>query len=291
MTRIAVTGGSGFLGQNVVLELLNQGNHVVCIDVKHCGLEHPNLTVVSEDVLNQAGLASCLANVSKVIHLAGFADLEDSRREPYRTAEVNILGTINLLNASLSAGVSHFVYGSTVYAGGKKGGFYRCSKQAAEAYVSQFDYEYGLPCTILRYGSLYGRNCPPNNGIVKILSRALATGEVVYEGDPDSIRSYIHVSDAARATIALADPSYASETIVITGQQSIKISDLLSLISELLDLPADSIRLEERVAYGHYRSTPYNFNSDALGKKYTLPYHIELDQGLLDLAEHLNNDD
>ena len=97
--------------------------------------------------------------------------------------------------------IKRFIFASTIYVYSSKGGFYRCSKQAAENYIEEFFNKFKLNYTILRYGSLYGPGAGTNNGLSKIILNFLNKKEIIYEGGPNTIREYIHVEDAAKSSV------------------------------------------------------------------------------------------
>ncbi|SVD95650.1 uncharacterized protein METZ01_LOCUS448504, partial [marine metagenome] len=105
------------------------------------------------------------------------------------------------MNAAVEAKVQRFIFASTIYVYSNLGGFYRCSKQAAELFVEEFNGCYGLDFTILRYGSLYGARAGDDNGIRRFLLQGFRDGKIVYPGTGDEVREYIHAKDAARLTV------------------------------------------------------------------------------------------
>ena len=107
------------------------------------------------------------------------ADLNKALREPVKTININILGNINIFEACCKYNVERFIYASTVYVN-SRGGFYRCSKQATK-HVGRVS-KYGLDCTILRYGSVYGPRADNTNGIKRVVKKALETGILSHEG-------------------------------------------------------------------------------------------------------------
>jgi UDP-glucose 4-epimerase len=181
--------------------------------------------------------------------------------------------------------VKRFVYASTVYVYSREGGFYRCSKQAAEHYVEEYQRAYGVDYTILRYGSLYGPRSDETNGLFRIVRDALQRGFLSYEGNPDSIREYIHVEDAARASVLALNDEFRNESVVLTGHQSMKVLDLLKMLAEILGMP-DEVKFRNEDYAGHYVRTPYAYQPK-LGRKYMPPLHVDLGQGLLQLIEEV----
>ena len=143
-------------------------------------------------------------------NFAAIADLNDALNKPIETVQVNVLGTVNILEACRLHSVRRFVYASTVYVYSREGGFYRCSKQAAEHYVEEYQRAFDLDFTILRYGSLYGPRADATNGLYRIVRDALARGSISYAGNPESIREYIHVEDAARASVVVLGEEFAT---------------------------------------------------------------------------------
>ena len=186
------------------------------------------------------------------------------------------------------------MYASSVYVYSREGGFYRCSKQAAEHYVEEYQRAYGLNFTILRYGSLYGPRADASNGLYRIVRDALTRGSISYEGN-ESIREYIHVEDAARASVAALGEEFNNESVVVTGNQPMKVLDLLKMLAEIMGLP-DAVDFRNENYAGHYVRTPYAYQPK-LGRKYAPPLHVDLGQGLLQLiglvqsSEHKDGDE
>jgi UDP-glucose 4-epimerase len=183
--------------------------------------------------------------------------------------------------------VKRFIYASTVYVYSREGSFYRCSKQSSEHYVEEYQRVYGLDYTILRYGSLYGPRADDTNGIFRIVSSALKTGKVEYKGNLESMREYIHVEDAARASVSILDSSFINESIILTGQEPMHVADLLKMLAEILNLTDDSVEFIEGNYEGHYVRTPYAYQPK-LGRKYTPLSHVDLGQGLLQVIGELD---
>ena len=133
----------------------------------------------------------------------------------------------------------------------EEGGFYKSSKQAAESYVKEFKKEFNLNYTIFRYGSLYGPRSNTNNGLHRIIYNALRNDQIIYEGNPESMREYIHVKDAAVASINAMHKKYQNESLLLTGNETIKIEDLLKTIAEILNINK-KIKFVKNQNTGHY---------------------------------------
>ena len=200
MKKVAVVGGSGFLGSHVADQLSESGYEVLIFDKVVSSWLRPEQKIFVGDLLDEKALAEALAGCNTVYNFAAIADIDDALNKSIETVRVNVLGNSMVLEACRNAGVQRYVYASTVYVYSREGGFYRCSKQAAEHYVEEYQRTYGLDYTILRYGSLYGPRSDESNGLWRIVKHALDSGKLRYQGSPEAMREYIHVEDAARAT-------------------------------------------------------------------------------------------
>jgi UDP-glucose 4-epimerase len=235
------------------------------------------------DVLDPDALDRAIVGCDAVFNFAALADLDAALRLPVETVKVNVLGNVLALEACRRHHVSRYVYASTVYVHSREGGFYRCSKQAAEQYVEEYQRAYGLDFTVLRYGSLYGPRSDERNGLWRIVKRALDSGVVSYDGSPEAMREYIHVDDAARASVAALAPDFRNQHVVLTGQEPMRVVDLLKMLAEILNL-SQSVQFHESDHAGHYVRTPYAYQP-RLGRKYVPPMHVDLGQGLLQLID------
>ena len=139
---------------------------------------------------------------------------------------------------------------------------------------------YNLNYTILRYGSLYGPRANKFNFIDRIINQALLDKKIIREGNGQELREYIHIIDAARASVEILNQDFKNSNIIITGSKSVRISDMLLMIKEILN---EKINIEytNETLESHYNITPYTFKP-RFAKKYQLNYYHELGQGILD---------
>jgi len=289
MKKAIVVGGSGFIGSHVADQLSHAGYRVTVYDCLLSRWLQSGQTMVIGDVLDIEKLNDVISGAEVVYNFAALADLNKALDSPLRTIEVNILGNANVMDACRLNGVNRFIYASTVYVNSREGGFYRCSKQAAERYVEEYRIAYGLPYTILRYGSLYGPRADVSNGLYRIVRSALECGVVRYEGHSESMREYIHVEDAARASVAALGEEFKNESVVLTGQEPMRVLDLLKMLAEILGMPEDAVEFKAGHYVGHYVRTPYAYQPK-LGRKYIPPMHVDLGQGLLELIDAVRED-
>lgn len=282
---ITVIGGSGFLGSHVADQLSELGHRVRIYDKNTSPWLRPNQEMIVGDLLDVTRLNEVISGSDVVYNFAALADLNRALDLPVETVRVNVLGNVQVLEACRLYGVKRVIYASTVYVYSREGGFYRCSKQAAEHYVEEYQRVYGLNYTILRYGSLYGPRADKGNGLLRIVSGALESGVLRYEGSPDALREYIHVEDAARASVAALGNDFLNQSVVLTGQEPMRVQDLLKMLAEILGMP-QAVEFIDGEQPGHYVRTPYAYQPK-LGRKYVSPLHVDLGQGLLQLIDEV----
>ena len=285
MTTACVIGGSGFLGSHVADALAAAGHRVRIFDRKASPWLREGQEMVVGDLLDAGSLEAAVAGAEVVFNFAALADLNEALDKPLETVRINVLGNAHVLEACRLHKVRRFVYASTVYVYSREGGFYRCSKQAAEHYVEEYQRIYGLDYTILRYGSLYGPRADHTNGLFRIVKGALESGVLRYEGSPDTLREYIHVEDAARASVVALGDDFRNQSVVLTGQDPMRVLDLLEMLAEILGL-SNAVLFVAGDQPGHYVRTPYAYQPK-LGRKYAPPMHVDLGQGLLQLIDHV----
>jgi len=285
--RVTVIGGSGFLGSHVA-DRLSEAGHIVRIfdRVVSPWLRNDQEMIVG-DLMDITVLEMAIVGSEIVYHFAALADLNDALDKPVETVRINILGTVLALEAAKKNNIKRFIYASTVYVYSREGGFYRCSKQAAEHYVEEYSRAFGLQYTILRYGSLYGPRSDESNGLYRVVREAIQNGVVSYVGSPEAMREYIHVEDAASASVVALGEEFSDQSVVFTGHQPMRVADLMKMLAEILGF-TNSVEFIEGDNGGHYVRTPYAYQPK-LGRKYTPPLHVDLGQGLLQLIDQISN--
>ncbi len=284
MKNITVIGGSGFLGTEVSKELILRKYKVTIFDKNVPKFSSKNLEYIKGNILDNKKLEDAIKGSSYVYNFAGIADLDYGVLQPIKSIEQNILATVNMLNYCKKYKIKRYIYASTIYVYSEKGGFYRCSKQAAENYIEEFHKKFKLNYTILRYGSLYGPGAGTNNGLSKIISNSLKNKKIVYEGGPNTIREYIHVSDAAKSSVDIINNKFANKSIILKGEYPLHMKDLLKTISEILGYK--KIIFKKVINKNHYEQTPYSY-IPKLGIKYKPETYVDFGQGILQLIDSL----
>ena len=283
--KATVFGGSGFLGSHVCDKLSDAGHEVTIFDIKPSPWLRLNQKMIIGDILDEALVDKAVSGAEVVFNFAGIADIDEAKGRPIDTVRYNVLGNTILLETCKAKKIKRFVFASSVYVYSQSGAFYRASKQACETYIETYHELYNMEFTILRYGTLYGPRSDEKNAILRYIKQAFKEGIIEYSGDVNAKREYIHVEDAAKASVEILKPDYANEHIVLTGNQSFKVKELLGMIQEILHKPVE-IRHQSKGKTAHYVLTPYNF-SPRMGRKFIPALQIDLGQGLLRIVEEI----
>jgi UDP-glucose 4-epimerase len=219
--RALVTGGAGFIGSHVVDALVSRGDDVLVLDSLVTG-KRENVPAAADlrvqDIREPLDALFGDFRPDAVFHLAAQADVRVSVENPVEDADVNVLGTIRVLEAAQQHGSPQIVFSST---GGAIYGEctgpapetaprnpvspYGTGKLAGEEYLRSYNRLHGSRHVVLRYGNVYGPRQDPHGeaGVVAIFLGALASGEQArIFGDGSQTRDYVYVGDVARATLA-----------------------------------------------------------------------------------------
>jgi UDP-glucose 4-epimerase len=281
--KVVVFGGSGFLGSHVADALTDIGYDVVVFDIKNSPYLKKTQRMVKGDIMDAKLVDSVVGGSEFVYNFAGIADIDESNGKPVDAVKVNILGNTFILEAARKAMVKRFVFASSVYVYSAAGSFYRSTKQACELLVENYHELYDLPYTILRYGSLYGSRSDSKNFIYQIIKQALTRSKITREGDGEEIREYIHVYDAAKGSVEILSEEFANQCVMVTGNQRMKMKDLLIMIREIL---GNKIEIEYIPSKSdlHYEITPYNF-APKIAKKLTNKTYFDIGEGILNCIQ------
>ena len=289
MKKVLVIGGSGFMGSHTADELSKSGYSVVIYDRFSSPWLRDDQEMIVGDFEDLIKLESAMKDVSIVYHFAGLADIGESKKFPYKTIESNVMGLTKVLEIAVKSSVKRFVFASTMYVYSIHGSFYRASKQAAEIIIEAYAEEFGIEYTFLRYGSLYGPRAQNWNGIRRFIAQIINEGKLDYNGNGLEMREYIHVNDAARLSVEVLDPKFANNAITITGQQLIRVDDLISIMFEIAGKERKVNYLGEKNISNHYGNTPYRYTPKSAKKIVPLEF-VDLGQGLLDIIEEINHE-
>ncbi len=280
MKKAVVFGGSGFLGSHVADELSVLGYKVTIFDRVLSSYLADNQEMIIGDILDRNKVRNAVKGADVVYHFAAIADIQEAKEKPVEAAEFNVMGTMYIIDACREFSVGRFVYASTIYVYSDHGSFYRSTKQACELFIENYNQEYQLEFTILRYGSLYGPRANHFNFIRNVISRALIEKKIQRAGDGNEVRDYINVIDAARSSVDVLADEYANNYVMITGPQTMKVKEILEMIKEMLNHQI-TIEYTGGNLDGHYQITPYSFKPKVALKIIPRNYH-DLGQGILE---------
>ncbi|HWP34093.1 MAG TPA: NAD-dependent epimerase/dehydratase family protein [Thermodesulfobacteriota bacterium] len=238
MLRILVTGGAGFIGSHLVDRYVAEGHAVTVVDNLSTGKReqvNPAATFHELDILDPA-LETVMAEgrFDVVNHQAAQVDVRKSVADPLRDAEINILGTLRLLELSRRYGVRRFLFASSGGAAyGEQLRFpadedhplnpispYGVAKVSAEHYCYYYRAVHGLSYVALRYANVYGPRQDPHGeaGVVAIFAGRLLAGQpCVINGDGRQTRDYVYVGDVVEANVAATPPNCPVEGPINIG--------------------------------------------------------------------------
>jgi UDP-glucose 4-epimerase len=224
-TTVCITGGAGFIGSHLADAFVARGCRVVVVDDLSTGRREnlPAAAELAELDIRSPAAAALLAGVGAdlLVHLAAQIDVGRSAADPVFDADVNVKGTLNLLEAARRGGVKQVLFASTggamygdqeVYPAPEEHPLrplspYGVAKLAGERYLYFYHRQYGLDATCLRYANVYGERQNPHGeaGVVAIFLHRLLAGEApTINGDGLQTRDYLHVSDVVAANLAAA---------------------------------------------------------------------------------------
>jgi UDP-glucose 4-epimerase len=222
--KILVTGAAGFIASHVADAYANAGHEVVILDDLSRGFRkniNPSCRFYQCDIRDRETIEKIFLSEKPAIvnHHAAQMDVRRGVREPLFDAQVNILGSINLIEAAVANGVRRFIYAATAGAGyGEPKQMpvpedshmrpitpYGVSKHTVEHYLFTFHFLYGLDYVVLRYGNVYGprQSSQGEAGVFAIFSEQMLSGvQPVIYGDGKKIRDYVYISDVVAANVA-----------------------------------------------------------------------------------------
>ena len=288
--KTIVFGGSGLIESHVADRLTEVGYDVTIFDLKPSPYLLPGQEIIIGDILDKKAVLDAVKGCDYIYNFAGMADLEAATTEPLRTIEQNIVGTAILLEATLRSRAKRFIQASTIYVYSDTGGFYRCSKQAAELYVEEYNRKFGLEYTILRYGTVYGPRADSRNSIYRYLKQALDEGRIDCGGTGDETREYIHVRDAAQLSVDILADKYRNKQVIITGHHPMRLRDMLYTIREILSNRIEINFEASKSDTPHYNITPYSF-VPKIGRKLVTHEYVDMGQGLLECISEIYDQD
>jgi UDP-glucose 4-epimerase len=253
--HVVVTGGAGFIGSNIADACIERGWRVTVIDNLSGGDRrnvNPRAGFHQLDIRDAA--AGDLIRELKpdvISHHAAQMDVRKSVEDPAADAEVNVVGSLRILEAAVDAGVKRFVFASTggaIY-GEPVGGIqdeshptaplspYGCAKLAVEHYLHYYRVVHGLSAVALRYANVYGprQSAHGEAGVVAIFAGRLLDGQPsTINGDGTQTRDFVYVDDVVAANMAAADAEWQGQYNVGTGVET-SVNELYASLASIAD--------------------------------------------------------
>lgn len=250
-TNVLVTGGAGFIGSNLVKELLKTNNRVTVLDNFSSGYvsnleEHRALRVIEGDVRDKIKVEEAMQGIEVVFHLAASVGNKRSIDFPVTDAEINVIGTVNVLEAARKAGARKIVTSSSAGIFGELKTIpiredhpiepdtpYGCTKLCEEKLCLSYAKLYELEAVCLRYFNVYGPNQrfdAYGNVIPIFVFRMLGEEPLTIFGDGEQTRDFVHVNDVVQANIKAAEAKGVSGAFNIASGKSITINKLVDMI-------------------------------------------------------------
>ncbi len=286
--KIVVIGGSGFMGSHTADELSNRGYNVTIFDKKKSEWLRNDQKMIVGDIFNPDELIKVTKSANCIYHFAGVADILESKNDPIRTINTNIIGTSLVLEAAIKNKVKRFIMASTLYVYSPHGSFYRASKQASEILTETFNKEHNIQYTFLRYGSLYGPRAQEWNGLQKYVTEILNKKSILYNGTGSEKREYIYALDAARISVDILSNKYINKAVTISGQQTLSSKQVIEMIFEISGIKKN-LKFKNNSNPDHYSSSPYRYIPKP-SVKITPGEYKDIGEGILEMIERIKND-
>jgi UDP-glucuronate 4-epimerase len=266
--KVLLTGAAGFIGSHLAERLCARGDRVVGLDnfdpfydraikAQNLGglLTRADFSLVEGDLLAPSDLAGALAggDIDVVVHLAALAGIGASLKNPQRYFGVNVMGTLQLFEAAVSAGIRRFVFASSssVYGAdsalpfredapcGRPLSPYAASKRAAELYLRSAQHLNQSAVTSLRFFTVYGPRQRPDLAIAKFAGLIRADQPIEVMGDGSSERDYTYVDDIIDGVVAAidqqsSDPTPRHRLYNLGGQRAISLTHVVQTLSATL---------------------------------------------------------
>lgn len=266
-----MTGGAGSIGSHLVRMLVGKGWSVVVLDDFSSGkmenlgemVGSNGLRLVRGDIRDRKAVDEALVGVDSVVHLAAFVNPPESVRKPLETHDINVKGTLNVLDACVRKGVERFVFASSaaVYGDGnplplreecdlRPATPYAASKVSGEYYCKMYGDCYGLNSLILRFFNVYGPKQGTNEyaGVItRFVQSGIRGGPLTVYGDGSQTRDFVNVTDVVEAVEkALRFKSSKVDAFNICTGKPMSINDLASLVCEVLGKNLEVLHVQPR---------------------------------------------
>ena len=230
--KILVTGGSGFIGSHIVDKLIEAGHEIRVFDLKDP--IRKDVDFLKADITSKGNCKRAIKNMEVVYHTAAFSNIDLVKDNPITTIEYNIIGTAYLLDECRKQGIKRFIFAGSVYVYEEKGHLYTASKVASEMICKSYNALYGLPYTILRYGTAYGPRSRHADVISIFVSKALKGEKVTVYGSGNQRRHFVYVEDLAEGNVAALKEVASNQTYDLVGTRPVTIKEIAETMKKLI---------------------------------------------------------
>ena len=245
--KILVTGGSGFIGMNLVQLLQAEGHDVGVLDVSRSKVldqvGHAGPRFLGADVRSPGGVWQIVRDADAVVHLAAMSGILACQESPAEAFEVNVAGTLNVLEAcrrslALAQSCRRFVLASSAAAPASKT-IYGAQKRSCEALATSYHHAHGLDTVSLRFTNIYGPWSDKKiTAVPAMLSKVLAGEELEISGNGQQARDFIHVEDVCHAILAaVTAPDVDGEVVGVGTGNLVSINELVDDIEAVHGSP------------------------------------------------------
>ena len=272
-----VTGGAGFIGSHLVKELVKQGQRVTVLDNLSGGkLENlspvsDKITFVKGDICNCSDVLSACRDVDYVLHHAALISVAESMEKPRETAEINVQGTINILEAARQKGVKRVVFASSAAVYGTRPELpysentmpdcqspYAWSKQVGAELCQLYTKAYRLEAVALRYFNVFGTGQNPNSAYAAVIAKFM---QLAVEGKPLGIdwdglqsRDFVNVADVVQANLLAVTRGVPGEIYNVASGRTYTLLELANTIEKVSGKKLERISRPKRPGDVHESS-------------------------------------
>lgn len=279
--KIAIIGGSGFIGSYTLLELSKQHDDVTIIDIKQpkkSFISHLDFNYIECDICDRDKIKSIIKqnDYDVVYHLAGIIRADDCRKRPVQSCDVNLTGLINVLEACRNTNIKRFIFSSTTHI------YSRCddrdtvfendilthnlhlypgNKLCAESIIMSYHMLYDLSYTILRYSVAIGPYGHRDNVLSSFITKSLKHDDITVYNNGQIYRDFMYVEDHARGNVLAMKPSAENE-IINLSTNNLKLLDVAEIVVNKTNSKS-KIKTTEYNRVGDHDKIPIVSNSKA----------------------------
>ena len=258
--KMIILGGSGFLASHLVdLFERNKIKSLILDKIKKKKFSN-RVKFVYGDILDKKKLLRIINPGDVVYHFAAISDLDEANTHHLKSIEVNILGTVNVLEACVKKKAKKIIFSSSIYARSEQGGFYSTTKLASEMLIERYANKFNLKYTIIRFGSLYGEKSNYFNTIKNLITQGIETKKIVRNTAGNEIRNYIHVKDAVEICSNLASKKYDNKYFNLLGKEKKTMKQVVLTIAKELKIKKVIFKKNFQ-DHDHYIVNPYTYKT------------------------------